>query len=134
MKQKKANILTENLIFILLNLIFLAIIILFLFSRMGSAAVLEEKYAKQIAMLIDAAEPGMEIQLNLSDSIDKLEEGFGRENIVSINGNIVNVRFREGIGYSYSFFNDVSVSDIFDIDENKTVLIISGKWTREEGK
>ena len=66
---KKANILTENIIFIVLNLLFITILILFLFSKMGSAAVLEEKYAKQIALIIDSAKPFTEISLNMEDAI-----------------------------------------------------------------
>ena len=62
----KANILTQNIIFIVLNLVFLSILVVFLFSKMGSAAILEEKYAKQIALILDSAEPGMIISLFLS--------------------------------------------------------------------
>ncbi|GAJ19854.1 unnamed protein product, partial [marine sediment metagenome] len=65
----------ENIIFIVLNLIFLIILIVFLVSRMGSNSVLEEKYAKQIAMIIDSAKPAMEIHLNMEDAINKREEG-----------------------------------------------------------
>ena len=53
-KSKRGNILTGNVIFIVLNLVFLGILVLFLFSKMGSAAVLEEKHAKQIALIIEA--------------------------------------------------------------------------------
>jgi len=55
MIHKKGNILTGNIIFIILNLVFLSILIIFLFSKMGSAIVLEEKYAKQIALILDSA-------------------------------------------------------------------------------
>ena len=68
MKNKRGEILVENVIFIVLNLIFLTILILFLFSKMGSAAVLEEKYAKQIALIIDSSKPRMEIHLNMEAS------------------------------------------------------------------
>ena len=39
--------------------------------------------------------------------------------MVTRNGNIINVRLREGSrGYSYSFFNDVAVNG--NLNENKT--------------
>lgn len=109
-KNKKANILTENLIFIILNLVFLSILILFLFNQMGSASVLEEKYSKQIALLIDSAKPGMVIDLNLEDAVKKAKSEKYEGDIVKIIGNIVNVQLDNKGGYSYSFFNDVSVS------------------------
>jgi hypothetical protein len=121
--KRGANILTENIIFIVLNLVFLAILVLFLFSKTGSAAVLEEKYSKQIAMLIDAAKPGMKIELDMAGGVEKTEKGFDKDSIVNINGNIVTVRLRDGKGYSYSFFNDIEVSDYFDKDKNKLILV-----------
>jgi hypothetical protein len=110
---KKGNILTENIIFIILNLVFLSILVVFLFSKMGSAAILEEKYAKQIALILDSAEPGMTIHLNMKDAI-KIAKKENRDlnNIISIQDNVVNVQLREKGGYSYSFFNDID----YDID------------------
>ena len=104
---KKGEILTENIIFIVLNLIFLTILILFLFSRMGSAAVLEEKYSKQIALVLDSAKPGMVIHINMEDAIKEAKKELGKdkiEELVVINKNIVTVKLQKGVGYSYSFF------------------------------
>ncbi len=110
---KKGNILTENIIFIILNLVFLSILIIFLFSKMGGAAVLEEKYAKQIALILDSAEPVMIISINMEDAI-KIANKENRDlnNIISIQDNVVKVQLREKGGYSYSFFNDI----VYDID------------------
>jgi hypothetical protein len=111
LKNKRGNILTQNIIFIVLNLIFFAILVIFLFSKTGSAAVLEEKYAKQIALIIDAAEPGMIISLNMEDAIKIAEkEKQDLDNIVSVRDNVVTVQLREKEYYSYSFFNDIDVS------------------------
>ncbi len=111
MINKKGNILTENIIFIILNLVFLSILIIFLFSKMGATAVLEEKYAKQIALILDSAEPGMIIHLNMKDAI-KIAKKENRDlnNVISIQNNVVKVQLGEEGSYSYSFFNDVDVS------------------------
>lgn len=110
----------ENLIFIILNLVFLSILILFLFLKMGSAAVLEERYAKQIALIIDSAKPGMTINLDMEKAIEKAKkENWPVDKIVTIQGNIVTVRLREKGGYSYSFFNDVKPSPVFDTTNRK---------------
>jgi hypothetical protein len=111
--KKRGNILTENIIFIVLNLVFFTILILFLFSRMGDAAVLEEKYAKQIALIIDSAKPGMEISLNMEDAVEKANDKEWKGKIVSISDNIVTVKLTDGGGYSYSFFNNVELSKLY---------------------
>ena len=108
---KRGNILTQNIIFIILNLVFLSILVLFLFSKMGNAAVLEEKYAKEIALILDSAEPGMIISLNMEDAIKIAnKENRNLNDVVSVENNVVTVQLREKGGYSYSFFNDINFS------------------------
>ena len=126
---EKGNILTENIIFIVLNLAFIAILLIFLFSKTESASVLEEKYAKQIALLIDAAEPLMTIHLNMEDALDVAEkENFPAGEIVKITGNLVTVKLREDGGYSYSFFNDVEANANFDtLNKKEYYFVISEK-------
>jgi hypothetical protein len=126
---KRANILVENIVFIVLNLIFLSILILFLISRMGSAAVLEEKYSKQIALMIDSAKPGMIIHLNMEDAIDKAEkEKYNIKNIVVISDNLVTVKLREKTGYSYSFFNNIDVTAHLDTTNNQEYFFVVGDY------
>ena len=123
--KKKGNILTENVIFIVLNLLFLVILILFLVSRMGDAAVLEEKYAKQIALIIDSAKPQMNISLNMKDAVEKAEDENWEGKIVSIQDNIVTVKLKDGKGYSYSFFNDVDVKAYPDATNKNYIITIN---------
>ena len=104
---KKGNILTENIVFILLTLIFFAILITFIFSRSGGSAILEEELAKQTALIIDSAKPGMIIKINVEEALKKASEEKYEKNIISIQGNTVTVKLREKGGYSYSFFNNV---------------------------
>lgn len=119
--KKKGNILTENVIFIVLNVTFLTIMVIFIFMKMNSDSVSEEMYAKKIALLIDAAKPGMIIEFNMKDSVKDAEEnGLSNKDIISIDGNVVTVKFKEDGGYSYSFFNDVNVEvDVFPSDSSK---------------
>lgn len=121
--EKKGQVLTENVIFIVLNLIFLTILVIFIYSKSGNEAVLEEKYAKQIALIIDSAKPGMEIHLNMEDAYKKAEgNNWKSEDIVSISGNTVNVKLRDGKGYSYEFFNDVTVNSFPDAKNNLYII------------
>lgn len=98
---------------------------LFLFSKTGTASVLEEKYAKQIALAIDAAEPSMTIHLNMEDAIEIAEkENLPLGEIVKINENIVTVKLREKGGYSYSFFNNVKVNTNFNAQNKEYYFVI----------
>lgn len=124
-KRRKANILTENIIFIILNLLFLSILILFVFSKSGGAAVLEEKYSKQIALILDSAKPGMTIRLNMDDALNKKEKEFDANSIVSVQNNLVTVKLRDKGGYSYTFFNDVNVNYYFDAETSSYIFIIN---------
>lgn len=118
---KRGNILTENVIFIILNIIFISILILFITSRTGNDALTEEKYAKQIALMIDSAKPGMEIHLNMEDAFESAEDNNFEGQIVSINNNenSVRVQLREKGSHSYHFFNNVSVSSYPDTSEEE---------------
>lgn len=130
--KKRGNILVENIIFIVLTLLFFTILSLFVVSKMGSAAVLEEKYAKQIALLIDSAKLGMIISITMEDALEKTEkENFDFSKVVLIQDNIVNVKLREGAGYSYSFFNNVELDNVYQ-DGNKYVFIIGEKIKNED--
>src|SRR3989344_8549228 len=107
-QRRGANILTENIIFILLTLIFFAILITFIFSRSTSAVLIEEELAKQIALIIDSAKPETIIKINVEGAVEKAEKERYTGNIITFENNLVTVRLREKGGYTYSFFNDVS--------------------------
>lgn len=113
--KKKGDILVENVIFIVLNVIFISILLLFLWGQGSGAILVEETHAKQISLLIDSAKPGMEIRLNMVEAkdiaLDNGIEDFGE--VVSITDNVVRVKLSEKGGYEYSFFNDVSVNSYY---------------------
>lgn len=124
------TLLLENIIFIILNIVFIIILILFLYSKMGGAAVLEEKYAKEIALILDASKPGMTITLNMADAIQAAKSNLGENsisNIVNIQENIVTVKLQNGQGYSYSFFNNVTVVNYYlNKADNNYIFLIGG--------
>src|SRR3989344_5209863 len=89
-KQRRgANILTENIIFILLTLIFFAILITFIFSRTTSAVLIEEELAKQTALIIDSAKPETIIKINVEEAIEKAEKEKYAGKIITIEKNLV---------------------------------------------
>ncbi len=106
--KKRGTILVENIIFIILNLLFLSILALFLVKQGSGIILLEESYAKQVALLIDSAEPGMTLKINM-DKAKKIsdENGIDFGDVVKVNENIVTVKLSKDSSYSYAFFNNV---------------------------
>jgi len=122
--KKRGTILVENVIFIVLNLVFLSILILFINMQGSGAVLLEQSYAKNIALLIDSAQPVTDLKLNMRDAFALAEKnGINPEDIVKIDENVVIVKLSSQGGYKYSFFNDVDVSVYPDIFPNKNYII-----------
>ena len=131
--KKRGTILVENIIFIVLNLVFLSILVLFLFSKMTDVAPLEERYAKEIALIIDAAKPGMNISMNLRDLVKKANDEYYNKKIVIIDDNLVTVKISEKSGYSYSFFNDVDF-DVLYFYPNEEIFKFEVREKQKEEK
>lgn len=132
MKNKRGTtLLVENIVFIILNLVFIAILIFFLISKSSSPAVLEEKYAKEIALVLDSAKPGMMITLNVADAIKAGQSSLGENNldkIISIDKNVVTVKLRENGQYSYSFFNNISITNSYLNQANGEYIFFIGDY------
>lgn len=124
-KNKKGeSILKESVMFLILNLIYFSILISFLISQGNGVIVLEQAYAKNIAILIDASKPVMEMTLDMSEAFDLAEKnGLNPKEIVKINENTVAVKLSKDSGYSYSFFNNVEVSAYPSIGKNYTIIV-----------
>ena len=122
----------ENVIFVILNILFLIILILFLLKQGQGAVVLEQSYAKQIALLIDSAKPGMVITLDMEKAKNLAEKNnLDFSEIVSVNNNVIFVKLSQKGGYTYSFFNDVDVridSDTSDPENIKDYVIVINEY------
>jgi hypothetical protein len=116
---KKADLLHENLIFIVLNVIFFVMMILFVQMKGSAIHIAEEETAKQIAIIIDVAKPGTDLEINLKDFFEKAEDkGIKRDKSVRIDNekNLVVVKGSKDSFYDYSYFNDVNVKFNFKDD------------------
>ena len=127
MRNKKA-MLHENVIFIILNVVFFSMMLVFIYLQASSVHLDEEETAKQIALLIDASRPKTTIEINLDELFAEAEEnGINKENVVEINGekNLVRVKASDNSFYEYSYFNNVHVLD--SVKEDEFVLNIKKK-------
>ena len=126
MKNKKGvEIGMDNLVFLLLVIVFVSGMLLTV-NRNGSQVTLfEQIYAKQIALIIDKAESGMEIEVDMFDVYRIAKENKLGGNPVSIDNDLgkVNVKLVKGNGYDYYYFNDNRV--VWNLVENETNLILT---------
>jgi hypothetical protein len=116
-----------RVIFIFLVIIFFAAMLFFVIRAGTQASVIEQVYAKQIALTIDNAKPGMEINLDISELYEVAEKNEFKGNVVTINNDekSVMVTLASGRGYKFDFFNDVNV--VWRLDKDKEQLYMEIK-------
>ena len=111
--------LLSSMIFIILNVLFLSILILFLAKQSNNTKIVEENYAKEISLIVDSAKPSMLINLDMTNAKKIIEKNnLDFKNAVIISGNNILIKLDEKTGYTYSFFNKVDVLAYPDVDEN----------------
>lgn len=108
---KRGELLVQNIIFIILNIMFLSILVLFLIKQSSGAVFLEDSYSKQIALMVDAAKPGTKMYFNMDKALKVAEDnGIDFKEVVSKDKNFVRVKLSDKSGKEYSFFNDVEIN------------------------
>jgi hypothetical protein len=125
-RDKKGELLVGNIIFIILNLMFLTILMLFISQQGNGLIVLEQSYAKEVALVIDSAKPGMSVFLDFEEGFNQIKDSFGKDytindesikKFIRIDGNMITVKLDDNDrrkGYSYSFFNNISFNIFVD--------------------
>lgn len=117
MRKKGLEAISENLIFIILNTIFFVALFVFVARANTGAAYYEQIYAKQIALLIDSAKPGMNITIKLSSLVDlakKNKLNLGLEDIVDIRQKQkVTVRASKK-QYTFLYFNSLEFNAYYN--------------------
>jgi len=116
LKEKRADtVVLETTIFIILNLVFIVMLLIFVWSSGKGAFTYEEAYAKQIALLIDNAKPEMTLSFDIQKGVEIAKDKGIKEDeinkIVKIDEkeNKVVVDLSGKGGYSYRYFTDYSV-------------------------
>ncbi|MBS3076983.1 hypothetical protein J4233_01795 [Candidatus Pacearchaeota archaeon] len=114
MTNKKA-VLTANLIYILLVVAFVVVMFLFIQAQMSGASTWSDYYAKQIVQVINYAESGQKITLDVQrateiaagNEISRFQEMFEFDNVNSQ----VCVKLSLGVKTCYYYFNNVDIID-----------------------
>lgn len=109
---KRANIVMDNLIHIIIFALFFSIMFWGISSYSDGSALMEDIYAKEIASIINTAEPGMNYKIDISKvAAIAFKNGKNYRDIVDIDNvnNEVIVSSRLTSGTAYKFFNDVDI-------------------------
>ncbi len=108
-KAEGETLVDSPVVFLVLNILFFSILLLFIYKQSTGAFIYEQAYAKQISILMDSAKPGMTIYVNLTEGneIAKKNE-WDIKNIVTIDDekNKVKVRLANRGGYETSYFTN----------------------------
>jgi len=123
--KKRASIPMENIVFLILTLIFFVTLMVFVGKSSTSASIYEEIYAKKIALLIDRAKPDTYIYIDISKIVEIAKKNnIKPEDIFEIKDNYVKVNV--GFGYSFKYFNN-NVVRILPVSENQLKIEVTKK-------
>jgi hypothetical protein len=103
----------DNIIYLILLVLFLAPAIIFLMGQMNGASVWSDYYAKELTKIINLAEPGDQITINVNkatqisqkNGVQSLNDVFTFDNP----NNQVCVKLSPRKSACYHFFNDVDI-------------------------
>ncbi|MBT3405483.1 hypothetical protein HN832_00730 [archaeon] len=131
---EKNDMISPIIIYTIGNILFFTFLIIFIARVSTGTLNSEQLYAKEIALLIDGATPGMELEIDFT-------EGYkiaSKNNVVDLKGNLevtklvkidneanlLMVSLSSSGGYKFHFFSDYEVGVGFKLNEDKIVLKI----------
>jgi hypothetical protein len=126
MKKKGEAFLEYNLVFMILVVIFLVFGVLLIVRYESYTAFYEQVYAKQLALVIDKAEPGMTMEIDITPLMNSATKNRFSGTVVNIDNNeqTVSVHLIEGTGYSHQYFNDVAIEWNIKEEERGLTLVL----------
>ena len=124
LNKRGMNIDLYTVIFLLLNTAFFAMMFLFISNAQNSSLAYEQRYAKEIALLIDASTPGSIYNMDFTNGFDIAKENSKLKDLVVIDSanNLVKVSLRGSGGYQVAYFTNYPIS-IRESPETKKIVI-----------
>ena len=114
MNKRALNLFNSNFVYLVIFVLFLYFMFLLIESYSNNATFYEEFYSKEIARIINGAEPGMEFKIDISPlalSASKNEKPIGEIVTIDNVNNQVITSARLGTGTSFGFFSDIDIVD-----------------------
>ncbi|MBR9705549.1 hypothetical protein GOV14_00800 [Candidatus Pacearchaeota archaeon] len=134
---RKKGVLMNEVIFIILTVVFFALLLFFVARVASGSSNYEKIYSRKIAYVIDFSKPGMNLSVDISKLFEHSDSnGIARGEIITIDNekNTVNVHIDKSKGRTYAFFSDYDV--LWSINQRSEKLelqiVESGKEQDEE--
>jgi hypothetical protein len=115
---RRGELVISNVVFVILNIVFFALLLIFVVTQGSNVHKLEQVTSKQVALVLDALRPGTTVTIDIADVLRKAEPGLDPGGLILIDRerNVVVVKLTsEGVGYSHRFFNDIQVASSVDV-------------------
>jgi hypothetical protein len=115
LNKKGADLAFPIIIFLVLNIIFFTMMMLFVQRVSSNALVYEEAYSKKIGLMLNRAEPGMNLTIDVTELVEvALKNGIKlneTSTLITINTEegIVFVKAKKEGGFNFPYFSDISL-------------------------
>ena len=121
-KRAQSTNLTGIVVYYVVVIIFLLLGLSVVYIKTHDSSVQEQVYAKQIALMIDKAKPGMNISFDISKMYEIASKNKYNGNVINIDSNNkkVYVNLISEKSYQYNFFSNVKV--VWDIKKDEKKL------------
>lgn len=106
------DLMMDNLIYLFIFILFFLTMFYFVNSYSNGGAFYEDFYAKEISRIINSAQPGMELKIDVTPLVVVASKNKKPLNEIILIDNVNNkviVSSKLNSGTSFSFFNDVDV-------------------------
>lgn len=123
--EKKAEMLMENVVFIIIVVLFFVMMFLFLNTKSNSVSLIEEINAKKIALLLDSANKDTRIVVDVEDVYAKNKLKTGMPIIIDNVNKMVLVKMSDSTGYSYGYFSNNNVQVDESSQDGRRYLILT---------
>lgn len=119
---RKGEIVWPVVLFIILNLVFFSMLFYFVHRASGGGLFYEQLYAKNIALTLDRAVPGMKIIMDITPLVELAKDAKYTKDLVTFDPKtgFVTVRTSGDSKYLYKTFNGYNVN----LDIKGSVLVI----------
>ena len=121
-KKGVGEILTNNIMYLILFLVFFMLMFYFVLGFQDGSSVMEEFYAKEISKIVNGAEPNTEIYLDVTKLTEiAFGKGKSKNEIIRFDNvkNEIVVSVTPNSGAAFNYFNDVDII-------NSRIELISG--------
>jgi hypothetical protein len=113
----------ELILFIILNIAFFSLMILFITKNTDNALIYEQTYSKKIAFFLDSAKPGMIISIQAKDLLEVAKKkGVNLSKVIVIDSNKVYVNLDNAGGYSSRYFSSYDIQIKRDLSSGDTLI------------